>query len=313
MPFKPSFVYIQIKNFIKTKPFISFTILILFFTLAFTVTEADKYKTWFTESYKVKSPFIPSVVEFAGEKMPISEADIRERLDRELMATVFWQSNTMMLMKRSKKYFPMMEQILAENNLPSDLKYLCVAESGLSNATSPSGAKGFWQLMEGTAKPYGLEINENVDERFHLEKATRAACLYFKESYGRFANWTLTAASYNRGMSGTLRDLEYQNVNSFYDLHMNDETSRYIFRIMAYKLIFENPEMYGFYLNEEDYYTSAPKIVITIDTTIPDLSAFAIAKGTNYKTLKLLNPWLRDRSLPNKSRKPYRIEIYYKE
>lgn len=313
MSFKPSVILIKITLFIQRKPIISFGLILLITSVAFTVSEADKYKIWFTESYKVKSPYIPAIVEFAGEKMPVTEADIRERLDRELMATVYWQSNTMMLMKRSKKYFPVIEQILAENNLPSDLKYLCVAESGLSNATSPSGAKGFWQLMEGTAKPYGLEINAHVDERFHLEKATRAACLYFKESYTRFANWTLTAASYNRGMSGTLRDMEYQKVSSFYDLHMNDETSRYIFRIMAYKLIFENPEMYGYYLNDEDYYTSAPKVVITIDTTINDLSTFAISKGTNYKTLKLLNPWLRDKFLPNKARKPYQIEIYYKE
>lgn len=313
MPFNPKFNFSHFRHFFQRRSLHTALALLLIATLAFTVSEADKYKTWFTESYKVKSPFIPAVVEFAGEKMPVNEPDIRERLDREIMATVYWQSNTMMLMKRSKKYFPLIEQILAENNLPSDLKYLCVAESGLSNATSPSGAKGFWQLMEGTAKPYGLEINSHVDERFHLEKATRAACLYFKESYGRFANWTLTAASYNRGMSGTLRDLEYQKARSFYDLYMNDETSRYIFRIMAYKLIFENPEMYGFYLNEEDYYTSSPKIVITVDSTINDLSDFAISKGTNYKILKILNPWLRERSLPNKTRKPYQIEIYYKE
>lgn len=282
-------------------------------TLAFTYSVHDNYKTWFTESYKVKAPFIPKDVYFAGERVPLEEPDIRERLDRELMATVYWQSNTMMLLKRSKKYFPVMEQILAENNIPADFKYLCVAESGLSNATSPSGAKGFWQLLEGTAKPYGLEINNHVDERFHLEKATRAACAYFKESYGRFANWTLTAASYNRGMGGTVRDVAYQYAGGFYDLYMNDETSRYIFRILAYKLIFENPEMYGYYLEQEDYYSEQPRIVVSVDTAISNLSAFAKDNGTNYKWLKLLNPWLRERDLPNKSRKVYQIELRYKE
>jgi hypothetical protein len=241
--------------------------------------------------------------------MPVSQEDIHERMDREIMATAYWQSSTMMLLKRSKKYFPIIEPILKENNIPLDFKYLCVAESGLSNATSPSNAKGFWQLLEGTAKPLGLEINDYVDERFHLEKATRAACAYFKESYAQFNNWTLTAASYNRGQAGTMRDLNYQGANSFYDLYMNDETSRYIFRIVAYKLIFENPELYGFYLHDSDYYSMKPRMLITVDSTINSLSLFAQDQGSNYKTLKLYNPWLRDRSLPNKTNRKYTIEL----
>ncbi|MFM9944548.1 MAG: lytic transglycosylase domain-containing protein [Bacteroidia bacterium] len=294
---------------VKRNYFIAFILGCLFFLLAFSLADSDKYKTIFTESYKIKTPYLPATVEFCGEKMPINEQDIKERMDRELMSTVFWQSNTMMLMKRSKKYFPVIEPILKENGIPDDFKYLCVHESGLSNAASPAGAKGFWQLMEGTSKPLGLEINEYVDERYHLEKATRAACLYFRESYATLNNWTLVATSYNRGQAGTGRDLASQEVNSFYDLHMNDETSRYIFRIMAYKLIFENPELYGFYLKMEDYYKIIPSKIDTVDSSINSLSEFAKSKGTNYKMLKLLNPWLRDKTLPNKGRKKYVVVL----
>lgn len=291
------------------KTLVAFVFGCLFFLLAFSLIDADKYKAVFTESYKIKTPYLPETILFAGEKMPINEPDIKERMDREIMATVFWQSNTMMLMKRSRKYFSIIEPILAQNGIPEDFKYLCVAESGLSNAVSPSGAKGFWQLMEGTAKPYGLEMNDFVDERYHLEKATRTACLYFKESYSALNNWTLTAASYNRGLNGSVRDLTFQDINSFYDLYTNEETSRYIFRIMAYKLIFENPELYGFYLKPEDYYREIPSKVVMVDSTLNNLSDFARANGTNYKMVKILNPWLRDKSLPNKNRKQYQIEL----
>lgn len=286
---------------------IAFSLGCLFFLLAFSLADADKHKALFTESYKVKTPYLPSTILFAGEVMPATQQDIKERMDREIMATVFWQSNTMMLLKRSAKYFPIIEPILKEYGIPEDFKYLCVAESGLSNVTSPAGAKGFWQLMEGTSKSYGLEMTDYVDERYNLEKATRTACLYFKESYSAFNNWTLTAASYNRGQNGVTRDLASQGVKSFYDLHMNEETSRYIFRIVSYKLIFENPELYGLYLRPEDYYKIPATKIQTEDSTIGSLSDYAKANGTNYKMLKILNPWLRDKTLPNKTRKQYQI------
>lgn len=286
---------------------IAFSLGCLFFLLAFSLADADKHKALFTESYKVKTPYLPSTILFAGEVMPATQQDIKERMDREIMATVFWQSNTMMLLKRSAKYFPIIEPILKEYGIPEDFKYLCVAESGLSNVTSPAGAKGFWQLMEGTSKPYGLEMTDYVDECYNLEKATRTACLYFKESYSAFNNWTLTAASYNRGQNGVTRDLASQGVKSFYDLHMNEETSRYIFRIVSYKLIFENPELYGLYLRPEDYYKIPATKIQTEDSTIGSLSDYAKANGTNYKMLKILNPWLRDKTLPNKTRKQYQI------
>ncbi|NUM32356.1 MAG: lytic transglycosylase domain-containing protein [Bacteroidetes bacterium] len=293
---------------------IFFLFLLIISVLAFAgwaLSVTDKYKNWFTEKYKIKTPFIPNYVEFAGEKIPLENDEIKERLDRELMSTVFWQSNTMILLKRSTKFFPIIEQILKENNIPADFKYLCVAESGLANVTSPSQAKGFWQLMEGTCKPYNIEINDYVDERYNLEIATQTACKILKESYSKLLNWTLAAASYNRGINGILRDLSYQGVSSFYDLHLNDETARYIFRIVAYKLIFENPEMYGYFINPEDYYCLPPRKLIYLDTSVSNLSLYALQNGTNYKTLKLLNPWLRDKSLPNKKNKKYQIELPY--
>lgn len=292
------------------KPVIIFCFLVLvLFIAGWAFSETDKYKKWFTENYKIKSPYMPAVVEFAGEKIPIENDEIRERLDRELMSIAYWQSNTMILLKRSTKYFPEIEQILKENNIPQDFKYLCVAESGLANVTSPSGAKGFWQLMEGTCKPYDIEINDFIDERYNLEIATKTACSILKEGYVKFLNWTLAAASYNRGMNGISRDLSYQGVGSYYDLFLNDETARYIFRIVAYKMVFENPELYGYFLKPEEYYCLPPRKVINIDSTISNLSIFALQNGTNYKTLKTLNPWLRDKTLPNKNRKMYQIEL----
>lgn len=272
-------------------------------------SETDKYKNLFTEKYKIKSPYMPKYVEFAGEKIPLESDEVKERLDREIMSIVFWQSNTMILLKRSTKYFPIIEDILKENNIPQDFKYLCVAESGLANVTSPSGAKGFWQLMEGTCKPFNLEINDYVDERYNLEIATQTACKILKESYIKFMNWTLAAASYNRGQNGILRDLSYQGVASYYDLFLNDETARYIFRIAAYKLVFENPELYGYYITPDDYYCMPPRKIIYVDTSVSNLSIFALQNGTNYKSLKNYNPWLKDKSLPNKSRKKYQIEL----
>ncbi len=296
-------------SFNKNKILLISASLLLLVISAFALSESDKFKALFTESYKIKTPYMPAMIEFAGEKMPLQAQDIYEKMDRELMATVFWQSNTMMLMKRSRKYFPIIEPILKTYGIPDDFKYLCVQESGLSNAVSPSGAKGFWQLLEGTAKPLGLEMNEFVDERYHLEKSTEAACKYFRESYASLNNWTLTAASYNRGLNGTLRDLSSQEVNSFYDLQMNEETSRYIYRVAAYKLIFENPELYGFFLNSEDYYAPVKTRNLELDSSIDNLATFARLNGANYKILKGLNPWLRDKSLPNKSKKKYVIAL----
>ena len=204
------------------------------------------------ESYKVYALRLPESIDFAGEKTPLDAPDIQERLDKELLVNTYWQSNMMLLLKRANKYFPLIEEILEEEGIPSDFKYLAVIESGLENVRSPKGAKGFWQLMPATAKEYGLEVNTNVDERYHIEKATRVACKYIKKAKNRFGSWSLAAASYNRGIYGTNRLLDRQLVDSYYDLLLNSETGRYVFRILAVKEIMTNPERYGFVFISED-------------------------------------------------------------
>lgn len=261
------------------------------------------------ESYKVYALRLPESIDFAGEKTPLDAPDIQERLDKELLVNTYWQSNMMLLLKRANKYFPLIEEILEEEGIPSDFKYLAVIESGLENVRSPKGAKGFWQLMPATAKEYGLEVNTNVDERYHIEKATRVACKYLKKAKNRFGSWTLAAASYNRGMYGTNRLLDRQLVNSYYDLLLNSETGRYVFRILAVKEIMTNPERYGFVFNSEDLYNPIPVKKIGLDTAIANLAEFAKEKEINYKILKIHNPWLIENHLNNKSRKYYEISI----
>ena len=249
------------------------------------------------ESYKVYALRLPESIDFAGEKTPLDAPDIQERLDKELLVNTYWQSNMMLLLKRANKYFPLIEEILEEEGIPSDFKYLAVIESGLENVRSPKGAKGFWQLMPATAKEYGLEVNTNVDERYHIEKATRVACKYLKKAKNRFGSWTLAAASYNRGMYGTNRLLDRQLVDSYYDLLLNSETGRYVFRILAVKEIMTNPERYGFVFNSEDLYNPIPVKKIGLDTAIANLAEFAKEKQINYKILKIHNPWLIEKSL----------------
>jgi hypothetical protein len=261
------------------------------------------------EPYKVYALRLPEKVDFAGEMTPLQAPDIRERLDKELLVNTYWQSNMMLLLKRANKYFPLIENILEEEGVPSDFKYLAVIESALENVRSPKGAKGFWQIMPATAKEYGLEVNSNVDERYHIEKATRVACAYLKKAKKRFNSWTLAAASYNRGMSGVNRLLEKQLTDNYYDLLLNSETSRYVFRLLAVKEIMSNPERYGFVFSEEDLYQPIPVDKIGWDTPISNLAEFAKEKEINYKILKIHNPWLIQNHLNNKSRKYYEIEV----
>jgi hypothetical protein len=230
---------------------------------------------------------------FAGEPVPLHIPDVAERLDRELQGNAFFHSNTLLALKRLQRYLPEMERLLAANGLPADFKYLALAESLLSNATSPKGAVGVWQLMPATAKELKLTINNEVDERYHFEKSTVAACTYFKKAHQRFGSWTNAAASYNRGMGGLQTALKAQKVTSYYDLFLNDETSRYLFRILALKEILENPQRYGFDLMQADAYPAQPVRSVTVTTTIEDLPQFALEQGINYKTLRLHNPWLR--------------------
>lgn len=248
-------------------------------------------------------------MDFAGEVVPYQIVDVQERLDREMVTNMNYHTNTTLVLKRANKVFPIIEPILKKNGIPDDFKYLAVIESSLVNAVSPAGARGVWQFMPATAKEKGLEVNDYVDERYDLEKSTQAACEYLLEAKAKFGNWTSAAASYNGGMGGVSRRLEEQQVESFYDLLLPEETSRYVFRILALKEIMKNPSKYGFDIPQEMLYKDFPTKTIEIDSTINDLPSFAKTQGINYKLLKYYNPWLRDNKLINKSRKVYQIEI----
>ena len=234
-----------------------------------------------------------------------------ERMDRELLVNTYWQSNGLLIMKRANKYFPIIEPLLEKYGLPDDFKYLAIAESALENNSSPAGAAGFWHFLKSTGREYGLEINDYVDERYNLELSTKVAAEYLKKSKERFGNWTMAAAAYNAGNAGVNRQIERQGLttNNYYDLLLNDETSRYVFRILAFKEILSNPQKYGFNYREKDLYTQVPTFRVKVDTAVTDFSDFAKQFGINYKILKIHNPWLRDTYLKNVSGKEYMIEI----
>ena len=261
------------------------------------------------DSYRIFSAPLPTDLNFCGEKAPIEKEYIYEKLDRELLVNMYWQSQTFMFIKRAHKWFPIIEPILAKNNIPDDFKYLAVIESGLDNVVSPSGAKGFWQFMPKTAIGLGMEVNEFVDERYNLEKSTQAACDYLNAAYSKFGNWTLAAASYNMGKGGLNNRLNQQNVSSYYDLLLNIETGRYIYRILAVKSILDQPEKYGFNVLDNSYYKHPTYTTITIDSSVTDFVSFARKMDVTYNELKILNPWLRDKSLPNPTNKEYSIKI----
>ena len=259
--------------------------------------------------YNVYALELPSELSFSGETVPLDEPDIRERMDRELLVNTYWQSNGFLLIKRAHKYFPIIEPILKKNGIPDDFKYLAVIESGLQHVVSPAKATGFWQILRGTGREYGMEINDNVDERYHIEKSTEVACAYLKDAKKRLGSWTLAAAGYNAGMYGIKKRLEKQKVSSYYDLLLGQETSRYIFRILALKEILSDPKKYGFNIAEKDLYTAVPTYEVEVDTAVANFADFARKFNINYKILKLHNPWLREAHLNNKSRKKYRIKI----
>lgn len=259
--------------------------------------------------YKVYALEVLSEYTFAGETISLDEDDLRERMDKELLVNTYWQSNMMLMIKRSNKYFPIIEPILKEEGVPDDFKYLAVIESGLENVKSPAGAKGFWQILETTGKEMGLEVNSNVDERYHLELSTRAACTYLKKAKGSLGSWTLAAASYNRGVSGIRKLLKEQQVDNYYDLLLNTETKRYVFRILAMKQILSNPSDYGFVFENKDLYNPIPVKKVKVDTVISNIASFSKHMGITYKQLKIHNPWLIENHLNNASRKLYHIVI----
>jgi membrane-bound lytic murein transglycosylase D len=260
-------------------------------------------------TYAIFPTDIPDNLEFAGEPVPLKQIDIRESLDREILVNTYFQSQTLLYIKRANRYFPVIESILKKNGIPSDFKYLVIAESGLMNAVSPANAVGFWQLLEGTARDYGLEVNNEIDERYHLEKSTSMACKFILESYNKYGTWTLAAASYNTGRKNIDTQIERQKQTNYYKLLLGDETDRYIYRILSYKLILSDPSKYGFHLGTDDLYPEIPCFEVSIEGSVPDFAEFAQRYGISYKILKLHNPWLREAFLTNKQGKTYYVKI----
>lgn len=248
-------------------------------------------------------------MDFSGEEVPTFMADVQERLDKEMITNMNYHTNTTLVIKRANKVFPIIEPILAKYGVPDDFKYLAVIESSLVNAVSPAGARGVWQFMPATAKEKGMEVSDEVDERYHLEKSTEAACKYLLGAKEKFGSWTLAAASYNGGMNGISKKMEEQQVDNYYDLLLTEETSRYVFRILALKEIMSKSDKYGFSIPKEALYYTIPTKKIVVDSSITDLAKFAKTQGVNYKILKIHNPWLRDKKLTNTSGKKYEIEI----
>ena len=256
-------------------------------------------------------PEVPAAVHFADETIKLNRADLRERMDREITAFTYSHQLTLLMIKRANRYFPIVEPILKECGVPDDLKYLMVIESNLSPlARSSAGAAGMWQFMQETGRKYGLEVNANIDERYNIEKATRAACAYLKESYEMYGDWMTVAASYNGGQNGITRRLDQQGVDNAMDLWLVEETSRYMFRILTAKMVLENPKAYGFMLKRSQLYPYiAPKTIITTTQQIDDLTAFAKEHGVTVAQLKEENPWLREYTMNNKSGRTYRLRI----
>ena len=284
------------------------------FTFSTNETKEDQsYQDQFNANYKVYSLNLPENATFAEEEIPLGLVDVQEKLDRELHINTYWQSNTLLYLKKSNKWFSQIEPILEEEQIPNDFKYLALIESGLANISSPAGASGFWQIMKATGRERGLEINSDIDERYHLKKATKIACAYLKEAKEKFGSWSLAAASYNMGMSGLKQQLNKQQVNNYFDLLLNEETGRYVYRIIAAKEILSNPNQYGFKYREKDLYKQVETYDIAVDTTINNLSNFSKSNNINYKVLKMFNPWLRTNRLPNSSRRTYEITLPKKE
>jgi len=286
-------------------------ILFLLGSFFFTDTKSkeDNLLQNFPQEYKIVSPAIPDLLEFAGEKIPTENFDILERIDREFLSNTYWHTATVLAIKRANRWFPVIEPILKKNNIPDDFKYLCVIESNLENVASPAGAVGFWQFIEPTGKKYGLEINDYIDERYHVEKSTEAACKYLRDSYSMFGSWISAAASYNLGQSGMNLQLERQKTRNYFNLVLNSETSRYISRVIALKYILLEPSKYGFDIKENELYKPLEYYQVNLDRSVMDFTEFASRYNINYYTLKLYNPWIRDNYLINKKKKNYSIKI----
>ena len=259
--------------------------------------------------YKWYAPELPKTADFAGENVPLDRWEVRERFDRDILTNYYTHGSLLYILKLSTRYFPVIEERLKANGVPDDFKYLCVAESSLQHLTSSAGAQSLWQFLGGTATQYGLQVDGEVDERYNVTKATDAACKYFNAAYAKFGNWTAAAASYNCGMAGYSNQSSYQQSNNYYDLLLPEETNRYVFRIIALKYLISRAKTYGYIITPQDAYKPYKTRTVTVTQTIPDLAQFARDSGTSYKLVKILNPWLRGRSLAVKNGKSYEVEL----
>jgi len=258
---------------------------------------------------RIYSPPVPERLDFCGERVPLEDFDVYERIDREFLVNTYWHSAMLLYIKRANRWFPVIDPIIRKNGIPDDFKYMAVAESGLSNSISTEGATGFWQFMAPAAKKYGLEINSEIDERYNVQKSTQAACDYLKEAYIKFKTWTLTAASYNNGMNGIESQIGRQRTKNYYNMFLNEETYRFISRIVTIKEIMKDPHKYGFYFSKNDLYPPFDTYEVKINSPVNDFSVFAKEHKVNYKILKIFNPWLRDSSLRDKGRRTYIIQL----
>ncbi len=250
----------------------------------------------------VRPPRLKDQFTFAGEKLPMN-VDTRERMEKELLVNSYYHTSTVLAIKNAPRFFPMIERILKEEGIPDDFKYLAVAESNLSNASSSAGAKGLWQFLKGTAGDFGLEVNTEIEERFHYEKSTRAAAKFIRYLYDRTGSWVNAAGAYNMGLANLNKTLETQKEQSIFDLNVNDETSRYIFRIVALKEILSRPQAYGFYVDEDQLYKPVNNVKeVTIKTPVENLSDLAHEYGLSYRMLKYYNPWLIDSKITAKDK-----------
>lgn len=281
---------------------------VLTYSVTASVAKANEERRT-SEYYQIKALKLPEDMSFAGEKANLKDAEVYERIDRELLVNTYWQSSMLLYLKRAHKYFPVIEPILEKHGVPNDFKYLAVIESGLTNATSSAGAKGFWQFMPATAKEYGMEVNDFVDERYHLEIATENACKYLKSAKAKLGSWSLAAAAYNSGNKNVSDRLAQQQVSNYYDLFLVEETARYVPRLLAVKEIMENPDKYGYLIEKEDLYNMEKTREVSVDSTITNMTAFAQKFDMTYKELKTLNPWLRNTTLDNKLKKVYYIKV----
>ena len=280
------------------------------FTFSFDKEEEEnEHQTKLEESYQIFSLSPPKEIKFANEVVPLSEPEVYERLDREIHSNTYFHSNTILYFKKANRWFPVIEPILKQNGIPDDFKYLALIESGLDNVVSPAGAAGYWQFMKTTGIEYGLQINGEVDERYHVEKATQAACQYLKDSYELYGDWALVAASYNAGKGRISKELERQKASNYFDLLLVEETGRYVFRILAIKNIFENPKKYGFNIRKADLYPTLEYQTVSIDSSIASFAEFSKQHNISYKILKYFNPWLRESYLKNSQKDSYEVKL----